>query len=122
MTTLLKYWPIALFVINLVTVWFCWSLRQLAQTEVRALVDAAVKPVVTQTEALKLRVDDHHDRLTLQTSLIAEIRADIEGLPSKADLVRVEGEIKTVGAAVAAANAGIARIESFFIERGIGSK
>lgn len=122
MSILIKYWPIALFVINLVTVWFCWSLRQLAQTEVRALVATAVKPVIDDTAVLKRRVEDHHDRLTLQTSLISEIRSDIEGLPSKADLVRVEGEIRTVGQAVASANAGIARIEGYFIERGIGSK
>lgn len=122
MSILLKYWPIALFVTNLVLVWICWSLRQLAQAEVRALVSAAADPIITSAEALKTRVDEHHDRLNLQGSHIAEIRSDIEGLPSKADLVRVEGEIRTVGQAVASANAGIARIEGYFIERGIGSK
>lgn len=122
MTALLKYWPLMTVPVNLFVLWICWSMRQFTKNEVQAIVSGATKPIIDAAETLATRVTAHHDTLTRHDGQIEEIRADIRGLPTKADLVRVEGEIRTVAEAVAAANAGISRLESYFLERGVRSR
>lgn len=119
MALLLKYWPILLFGTNLLAVWVCWSLRQLAKNEVQALVSSATGPINAAVEKAGHRADDHHDKLGRHESRLDSIETDIKELPTKADLARVEGEVRAVGQQVGAANAGIHRIEGFFLERGV---
>ncbi|MFN3513444.1 MAG: hypothetical protein ACK41C_10385 [Phenylobacterium sp.] len=119
MKGLLQYWPVAAFVFNLVAVWACWSLRALAKSEVERIVKAAVSQLSQTDTALDERVDGHQNRLTIAESQIQEIRSDIQDLPTKADLERVSGEVRGVSKGVDAANAGIQRLEGFFLARGV---
>jgi len=118
-TTLLKYWPLLTVPVNLFVLWICWSMRQFTKNEVQAIVAGATKPIVEAAEGLASRVAAHHDTIMRHDGQIEEIRADIRDLPTKADLARVEGEIRTVADAVAAASAGISRLENYFLERGV---
>ncbi len=75
-------------------------------------VDAAVAPVKADVAVLTNRVNAFEIRLT-------EAEDDIDGLPSKADLEKVLSEARAAHSEGAAANAGIRRIESFFLQRGV---
>jgi len=121
-TALLKYWPILLFVTNLLLVWVCWSLRQLANNEVQTRVANATGPILSAAEKLAERVDGHHDKIAAHGAQIDEIRSDIRDLPTKTDLSDLRGEVRVVGGEVQAANAGIKRIEGYFLERGVRSQ
>lgn len=75
-------------------------------------ISAAVDPLKDDLEDLQRRTDANE-------ASIAEARSDIEKMPTKADLARVEGEVKaTLGEATAAA-AGVKRLETIFIQRGV---
>lgn len=119
---LARYQAVFLLILNVGVVWICWSLRQLAKTEVNKVVDDARAALNAQHTKLSEKVESHHDTLGRHGAHIEEIRADIRDLPTKADIERLNGEIRTVGRDVAAATAGIERIESYFLERGIGGK
>lgn len=119
MRTALNYWPIVVFVLNLGILWICWSLRQLAITEVKKLVDAAVASLTRVDEQAEAAIDDHETRLTRAEKDVEAIRQDIAKLPTKADLARLEGEVKSVGTQVQGAKAGIDRIEQFFLAKGV---
>jgi hypothetical protein len=119
MKTLMPYWPVAAFVLQFLTAWACWSFFQLARSEVGKLVDAARATQQAINDDIEARVSDHHDKLTDHSGQIREIRADINALPTKADLERVAGEVKSVGVDARAANAGIQRLESYFLKRGV---
>lgn len=122
MTALLKYWPLVNLPLSFFVAWICWSLRELAKAEVRTIVAQAITPVDERATKLTARVDDHHDKLTTHGSQIEEIRTDIRDLPTKTDLAHLQGEIRGVGSEVQAANAGIKRIEGYFLERGVRSQ
>ena len=82
-------------------------------------MDAAKAAQQAVNDDIEARVSDHHDKLTDHSGQIREIRADINALPTKADLERVAGEVKSVGVDARAANAGIQRLESYFLKRGV---
>jgi hypothetical protein len=115
----MKYWPIAALAIQLVTAWICWSLRQLATTEVKKLVDAAVASLTRVDDEAEVILDDHETRITVLTKDVEAIRADIADLPTKADLAKVEGKVDTVSAKLDGTRAGIDRIEGFFLAKGV---
>ena len=115
----MKFWPIAALAIQLLTVWVCWSLRQLAITEVKKLVDAAVAVLTKVDEEAEAAIDDHESRIIKVEKDIEGLRDDVAALPTKADLAEVKGEVKAVGSEVRGARAGIDRIESFFLAKGV---
>lgn len=64
-------------------------------------------------QAMRNRVDKHETRLAL-------VERDLSKIPTKEDLARLEGELSTVAAGVAAANAGVDRIEGLLLKRALG--
>ena len=120
MAEVLKYWPVALFAMNLVAAWACWSLRQLARSEVRQIVDAAVASLTKTGEEIAEEVDDHGDRILKVEVRVDALADDIAQLPTKADLARVEGEMKGMAMTASATKSAVDRIEGYFLERGVG--
>jgi septation ring formation regulator EzrA len=117
--TIKTYWPIILTVLNFAVLWICWSLKQLAGTEVQKLVDAAVAALKQADSEAEAAIDDHETRLTRAEKDVEALRDDIAKLPTKADLARLEGEVKAVLKQVERAGAGIERIEGFFLAKGV---
>ncbi len=103
--------------------WVCWSLRQLAKSEVTKIVDAAVAKLSEKDEAICEDVEDHGERLTKVEAAVNHIEDKLDDLPSKADLEVVRGEVRAVSATLVstgeqlkACAAGIHRIEGHFIQ------
>lgn len=123
MLTLLKYWPVIGTMIGLgangFMFWFIWSMRQWMRNEVEQLLAAEVTRLEKADVGTAEAVDLLDTRMTKMEGAVGGIRSDIAKLPTKADLARVEGEIKVVAGGVEAAGAGITRIESFFLARGV---
>lgn len=123
MDAILKYWPmIGTFVAvaaNGFMLWVAWSLRQFAKTEVERIVKEAVAPLRQADVATDQALDGVESRVTRVEGAVEALRGDIGDLPTKADLARVEGEIKTVGQAVDAAANGIGRLEGYFLSKGV---
>jgi hypothetical protein len=65
-----------------------------------------------EAKALLKRMGEAENRISA-----CEIR--MEDLPTQADIARLESEIKGVGTQVGAANAGIDRLEGYFLQRGV---
>lgn len=115
----MKYWPIAALAIQILTAWICWSLRQLATTEVKKMVDGAVAALTRADEEAEATLDHHGTRLTKVEKDVEGLHADVASLPTKADLAEVRGEVKTVSSKVDGARAGIDRIEGYFLAKGV---
>lgn len=75
-------------------------------------IAAAVEPVETKLAELEKRVIEHEVRLD-------DVEGDVDNLPTKADLARVEGEVKGAHREAAAAAKGVERIEHMLMERGM---
>ncbi|MFD3263346.1 hypothetical protein [Phenylobacterium ferrooxidans] len=116
---LMKYWPMALVVLNAVTAWAAWSMRQFARSEVQKIVAEATAVLQARDREISDIVHEHGERIIKAEGQITEIRSDILDLPTKADLARVEGEVKAVGREVTSTNAGVQRIEGFFLAKGV---
>lgn len=74
MDQLIKYLPLALFILNALTAWACWSLRQLAKSEIAA----AVRTLQEKDEAICEDVDEHDTKITKlegRVPMPTEIRA-----------------------------------------------
>jgi len=112
---LLKYWPIAVFLLNLLTVWACWSLRQLAKIEIAA----AVRSLSQKDEEICGEVDEHDTKITKLEGRVEHIEDDIAELPTKADIARLEGDVREVGSAVRAVQSGVGRLEGYFLSKGV---
>lgn len=112
-------WPLIVTLLNLGVLWICWSLRQLAISEVKKLIDAAVASLTKADSEAEAAIDDHETRITRAEKDVEALRADIAALPTKADLARVEGEVKAILKQVERAGAGIERIEGFFLAKGV---
>lgn len=119
MSSLAKYWPIVATLLNFGVLWICWSLRQLAKTEVKAMVDVLRAELTRADSEAEAALDDHETRITRAEKDVEAIRQEIAQLPTKADLAKVEGKVDTVGAKVDRAGAGIERIESYFLAKGV---
>ncbi|MDP1617328.1 DUF2730 family protein [Phenylobacterium sp.] len=115
MDHLIKYLPLALFLLNALTVWACWSLRQLAKSEIAE----AVAALRAKDEAICEDVDEHDTKITRLEGQVERIERDIENLPTKADIARLEGDVKEVGSAVRAVQSGVGRLEGYFLTRGV---
>lgn len=115
MEAFLKFWPILLFPLNLLTAWAAWSLRQLAKSEIAA----AVATLQAKDEAICEDVDEHDTKITKLEGRVEHIERDIENLPTKADIARLEGDVKEVGSAVRAVQSGVGRLEGYFLTRGV---
>ncbi|WP_165184744.1 DUF2730 family protein [Caulobacter soli] len=90
MTTFLKFWPVLVIVLNALTVWIAWSLRQLAKNEVERIVAAAVDLLKKADAEASSRlatvvedVDEHDTRLT-------KLEEQLKALPQRADFERLE--------------------------------
>lgn len=119
MATIKSYWPLIATLLNLGVLWICWSLRQLAISEVKKLVDAAVAPLSRADSETEAALDDHETRIIRTEKDVEAIRHDIAQLPTKADHARLEGEVKSVGTQVQRTAAGIERIEGYFLAKGV---
>ncbi|WP_374569672.1 DUF2730 family protein [Phenylobacterium sp.] len=73
-----------------------------------------------EAKALIKRMGEVEGRVDKVEGRVGTLEDDISDLPTKADIARLEGELKTVGNDVRAANAGIDRIEGFFLAKGVG--
>lgn len=119
MDFLLKYWPLFQFagLALLAALMFWIDLRSAKRAE------SAVDPVKADLRALDSRFAAQVAGLDKQISAVAarvdEAEGDIEGLPTKADLANVLSEARAAHNEASAANAGIRRIENFFLERGV---
>ena len=112
---LLKFWPVLLFPLNLLTAWAAWSLRQMTKNEVAAAVAALRR----KDEEICDEVDDHDTKITKLEGRVEHIEDDIAELPTKADIARLEGDVKEVGSAVRAVQSGVGRLEGYFLNRGV---
>lgn len=119
MAALMKFWPIIHLVISLLILWVCWSLRQLAIQEVNKIVTAAVAGLSQKGDKLDGTVDDHEKRIIGVEKDVEGLLADIAGLATKADLARVEGEVKGVASTATATKAGVDRLEGYFLKLGV---
>ncbi len=119
MAAFLKFWPVIAFVAQLGMLWIAWSLRQLAKTEVTKVVSEAEGRLNAKDDHMDGRLDEHHDRIMKVEARTAELADDIGRLPTKEDMARLEGEVKAVGREAAATNAGVARLEGYFLKRGV---
>ncbi len=115
---LLQYWPILLFAFNIITAWAAWSLRQLAKNE----INAAVAKLQAKDDLICLEVNEHDTRLTKAEGKIDALRQSVLDLPTRFDLEKVAGDVRGVAREVSAANAGIDRIEGYFIQLGVGAR
>jgi phage shock protein A len=112
---LLQYWPLLAFGGNALCLWIAWSLRQLANKE----IDAKVAKANARVDAANAAVLELERRVAKAEGKIETMREDILNMPTRADLERVAGEVRSVGDQVKAAASGIDRIEGFFIRRGV---
>jgi predicted nucleic acid-binding Zn-ribbon protein len=117
--SLVEYWPIIVVALQAVTAWAAWSLRTLAKKEIVETVALSEARTARETARLDARVDEHGDRLLRAESGLTEARKDIESLPTKADIARLEGQVAGVGREVKSAADGIHRLEVFFIQKGV---
>lgn len=115
MSDLLKYWPVALFVLNVLTAWAAWSLRQLAKEEIGKLAEK----LQAKDGELAEEIDGHDTRLTQLDGRVGHIEGEIQKLPTKADIERLEGRVNSVGTEVGTVHAGVKRIEGFFLAKGV---
>lgn len=125
MKLLLTYWPLLLFVINAVTTGVAWSLRQLAQKEVKALVDASHSVLAAEDRRIEQVTDAHAHRLTV-------LEEGMKNLPTKEDLARLATSIAAIGQTQAAQGAkldavkesagstqdSVDRLYRYFLEKG----
>lgn len=111
----MKYWPVALFILNGLAVWACWSLRQLAKAEIAAVMEK----LQSKDAEIAGVVDAHDTRLTKLDARMEHVEGEVQKLPTKADIERLQGAVNSVGQEVEAANAGIKRIEGFFLAKGV---
>lgn len=121
MDALLKYWPVLATLVNFFLAWIAWSMRQLARTEVDRLIAAAVAKLEGADEKTDEDLDALDTRMTKVEGSIAGIGKDIAALPTKADLARVEGEMKGQTALLEAIDRRNSRMEQLFIEQGVRS-
>lgn len=112
---LIKLWPIAVVVLNAAGLIGMALLRSLMKTEIAA----SKTSLEARDKELAALIDVHDTRLTVAEGAITEIRNDIRDLPTKEDLARVEGAVKAVEREVTATGAGVSRLESFFLKRGV---
>lgn len=120
---LAKFGPMALVLaINAVTAWAAWSMRQFAKSEVHKIVDAAVARLIQRDDGLASDVQGHGDRILTAEGQINEIRKDILDLPTKADVARIEGEVKGVSNQVSVVASGVHRLEGYFLKEGVEGK
>lgn len=108
MKQLLEYWPILLVGAQVLLA----ALMLVVDARTTKKVEEGVKPVKAQTDDLVTRVG------VLEVK-IEDLEGDLGNLPTKADLARVEGEVKGAHAEAAAANAGIGRLETIFLKKGV---
>ncbi|MDB5432409.1 MAG: hypothetical protein JWP35_3525 [Caulobacter sp.] len=117
MDTLLKYWPVLLVILNGLAAWAAWSLSQAVKGEIAVAVaklekaDKSLEGDVAAVETRTTRIEGRMDN----------VEKDILDLPTKADIARVEGQVKSVGDAVAGAADGVKRLEGYFLHRGVES-
>lgn len=114
-----EYIPIAgqliSLALNVLLAWAVWTIRQLAKEQIAAerektraqfdRVDGDVTAIDRRVSKVEGRMDEAED--------------DIRALPTKADLARLEGEVKLVGAQVEGVSAGISRVEGYMMEHGV---
>ena len=98
MNKLIEYWPIALFLINAITTGVAWSLRKLAQTEVKAMVDASHAQLAAEDRRIEEITAGHGKRVTV-------LEEGVKNLPTKDDLARVMAAIAAIGQAQSAQGA-----------------
>jgi len=115
----MKFWPIMQMVLSLLMLWICWSLRQLAIQEVTKIVNAAVAGLNSADEKIDVAVTDHEKRIIEVEKDVEGLKEDIARLPTKADLARVEGEVKGVAKTADATKAGVDRLEGYFLKLGV---
>ena len=61
--------------------------------------------------ALDARVQEHHDRL-------GRVETKLETMPTKADIARLESDVRSMMRELGSVDAGVKRIEQFMMERG----
>jgi septal ring factor EnvC (AmiA/AmiB activator) len=59
-------------------------------------------------------------RISQVESRLSVIESEVEGLPTKADIARLEEQVRSVDHNVDRAQRGIDRLESYFLQTGIG--
>ncbi|CAN5611424.1 hypothetical protein BH10PSE5_BH10PSE5_01380 [soil metagenome] len=118
---LMKFWPVIFLILNLLTVWICWSLRQLAKNEVKVIVDASTQPLGTRVAEVERVQQVHHDSINRHDGRLDNLADDVASLPTKADLERVVGKVEAVGDRVGVVNDGVKRLEGYFLAEGVGA-
>lgn len=61
---------------------------------------------------LDSRVQEHHDR-------IGRVETKLETMPTKADIARLESDVRSMMRELGSVDAGVKRIEQFMMERGV---
>ena len=116
MDVLLKYWPVAAMVIQGLALWATWSMRQVASSAIAS----AEKASKDRDQVLDDRIDAEATRITALSGRVDATEAEIQDLPTKADLEKIMGEVKVANANITTANRGIERLEGYFLSRGAG--
>lgn len=108
MKLFLEYWTVIVVLLQVAAVAITWWMKALAEREVERKV-AIERERITATDKRVATSEGH----------IAELKRDVLNLPTKADIARLEGEVRAATREIGAANAGIERIEGYFIARGV---
>lgn len=109
MDVFLKYWPLLAAALQVLALWVMWSMRQFAANEIRKSEEASK----ARDSVLDDKIDGHNVRITALAGRVDAVEDDIGNLPTKADLARVEGEVKVVLAQVENVAAGVRRLEDY---------
>ena len=108
MDWLAKFMPLlvalAVLAVNAFMAWVCWSMRQLAKTEVERIVAAAVEKLQAADKTIGETVDDHADRLLI-------LEKGFEALPQQDDFRRLEAALAEVSKGQARSDATLVSVK-----------
>ncbi|MEW5687219.1 MAG: DUF2730 family protein [Pseudomonadota bacterium] len=108
MKSVLAVWPVIVFLAQvlgiLLVVW--------VDNRARKRVDDTADP-------MKADIRDLQTRMTKAEVHVTDLEADVEKMPTKADLERVMGEVKGAHREATAAANGIQRLEQMLMTRGM---
>lgn len=115
MSRILEYWPVLGFIINAVTAWGIWSVRQLTKREIGEAVSGAnasweqrhqIAEARRDTHAEDMRegLADHERRLTV-------VEEGIKALPTREDIRGIERGIAELARNLSGATATMAAVK-----------
>ncbi len=115
MTRILEYWPVLGFIINAVTAWGIWSVRQLTKREIGEAVaqaDSAWERRHQNAETHRAEfADDVRDGLADHERRLTVVEEGIKALPTREDIRGIERGIAELARNLSGATATMAAVK-----------